>query len=127
MLTIDQVVQASVVDRCGCPVCHQRRHVDLDCHCCGGLGYVDCDDVYKVLEETLFDCCLIGGRAPNWIAAGFYTVIGGAYVVLPNHTVDYVTDDQAALAYRVSIAAGRPGVFARLLSWVMPRMLRGVA
>jgi hypothetical protein len=41
--------------------------------------------------------------------------------------VDFVTDEQAEMAYRVSEAARRPGVFARLLSWAMPKILRGVA
>lgn len=127
MLTIDQVIDAPVVDRVGCPTCAQRRFVDLDCHCCGGIGYVDCDDVFETLQETLEDCCF--GRdcaAPDWIVAGFYAVVGGAFVVLHNRRVDYVTDEQMECAYRVDDSRKRPSVFARLLSWVMPR-LRGAA
>jgi hypothetical protein len=127
MLTIDQVVQADVVDRVGCPTCAQRRWVDSECHCCGGMGYVDCDDIFDVLKETLEDCCFIERKAPDWLVVGYYVVVGGAYIVLPNGNVDFVTDEQAEMAYRVSEAARRPGVFARFLSWVLPKVLRGVA
>jgi hypothetical protein len=126
MLTIDQVVKADVVDRVGCPVCAQHKRLDLDCHCCGGFGYVDCDDVFEVLTETLVDCCFLERLAPDWIASGYYAAIGGAYVVLPCRRVDFVTDEQEQMAYRVSKAASRPSVFARFLSWVIPK-IRGAA
>ena len=126
MLTIDQVVQAEPIERVGCPTCSQRKHTDLDCHCCGGIGWVDADDVYSVLHETLFDCCFLEQSAPGWISPGFYTVMEGSYVVLPNRRVDFVTDEQAAMAFRVARAADRPSMFARLLAWVMPK-IRGAA
>lgn len=125
MLTAEQVIDASVVDRVGCPVCHQRRWVCLDCHCCGGLGYVDCDNVFDVVSETLADCCFMSNRpAPDWVVVGFYAVVGGAFIVLDNRSVDFVTDDQMTHAYRVADSRKR-SLFARFVSWLMPS--RGAA
>lgn len=120
MLTIDQVIKADVVDRVGCPTCDQRRYITLDCHCCGGRGYVDCDSVFDVVAESLGDCCFINNRlAPSWLPVGFYAVLGGAYVVLPNRQVDFVTDEQAEIAYRVAESRKRPSVISQLFSWLL--------
>lgn len=127
MLSIDQVIESDEVDRVGCPTCDQRRYVKLDCRCCKGFGWVDADQVFDAVTETLSDCCFGRGcHAPFWIAPGCYTVVGGAYVVLSDRTVDYVTDEQMTQAYRIAKSRKRLSFWTRFLARVMPG-LRGVA
>jgi hypothetical protein len=119
-ISIDQVIDADVVDRVACPTCHQRRCVDLECNCCRGCGYVDCDQVYDVVGETLSDCCFgRGGIAPCWLPSGLYTVVGGSYLVMGDRTVDYVTDEQMTIAHQTAESRKRPSLLSRLFAWVL--------
>ena len=73
-----------IVDRVECPTCYQRTFVALDCVCCGGIGFVDTDNIQPIIEATLID--LESGKARasenNWMPVGIYPLRDGTWFII---------------------------------------------
>lgn len=74
----------TIIDRVECPTCYQRQHVELDCICCGGIGFVDSDRIEPTIAQTLAD--LESGIARSskntWLPIGLYPLRDGTWFVI---------------------------------------------
>ncbi len=77
-------MEFQIVDRVECPACYQRTIVELDCICCGGIGFVDTDRIESIVSETLADLESGTARASKnkWLAVGLYPMEDGTWFLL---------------------------------------------
>lgn len=139
MLSDREIIDATVVDRVGCPVCHQRGEQAIDCHCCGGIGSVDCDHIQAIVRETLCDVMSNyrgATQVPPWLHPGYYALTEGDgspvfYIVREDRTAHCVDADRLNNAWKTTQpqTSMLVRVLVRVLIWVgrkLPR-LRGAA
>jgi hypothetical protein len=101
-LTDAEIEIAPEIDRIGCPVCDQRGHDEPDCICCGGVFWVDVDDVREIVYEHLNDRDRDGKPAAAFVLPGVYCLEGevglaDTFVVRDDQTVIRCTEQADAL------------------------------
>ena len=115
-LTDTEIEIAPEIDRVECPTCDQRGHRELDCICCGGLGWVDVEEVSEIVFEELSDRDRDGKSAAGFLLDGVYCLEGDegvfeTFIVRDDRTVVRCTE-QADSLWAKSRAKTRWGFWA---------------
>lgn len=125
-----QILKSREITRVECPACAQRTWLEDDCHCCGGVAWVNVLSVQRVIFETLFDCVRYDRPAPDWILVGTYEIESPArvmdtFVVLDDRTVHLCTE-QADRVWLEARNQPKWNIWDRILSAIFGG-LRGAA